>query len=327
MTISTTGFGPMNPNLPAELAHGRSRFADELTRLEKNFLAAVAAVEAAIAKVRRREADLADQEGDLEKSADELDMTEGLVKKSHRLGHHDDPGGRGISTIAYVVLLLVVSFFQFNVDRGSLLVLRLPWSVTEVLAASLVVISVLAAHWSGAIFRRGHHVVDPKTAQGRFEVWVGRATLVGGVLLALMVASVRGLYAGWLSGVLFAVAGVLLFLVMAFASYQHHNGAVDRRNRARRTHRHRQGVVRDADGRLSKARAAYHVSCRNLVRVTRVTVERIDQMILGALDQLLHRDPDAEPPQVPEPAWLAELRRIANGEIPSDLQLDSEARP
>lgn len=326
MTISTTGFGSMNPDLPAELARGRSRFADELTRLEKHYLAAVAEVEAAIAKVHRREADLADQEADLEKASEELGMTEGLVKGSHRLGHHDDLGGRGISTLAYVVLLVVVSFFQFNVDRGSLLVLRLPLAVTEILAASLVVISVLAAHWAGAVFRRGHHVVDPRTAQGSFEMRVGQASVVGGILLALLVAAVRGIYAGWLSGVLFAVAGVVLFLVMAMAAYQHHNGAVDRRNRARRVHRHRQGVVRDADGRLAKARAAYNVSCRNLIRVTRVTVERIDQMILGALDQLRSRDPDAPAPQVPEPTWLADLRRIANGEIPPELRLDSEVR-
>lgn len=309
-----------------ELAHGRSRAADELRKLSKRVQAAYNAVAAAKAKVRKRRDDLADQQVRLADAKAEVDFTHTLVRDPRPSPHPHDQGGRGLSTFAYIALLVVIGYFQFNVDRGSLLVLRLPLGVTEVLALSLVVISILAAHWTGVVWRRSHDM-DPGDAESGQETLLGRTTLAGGIALALVVAAVRGIYAGWLSGVLFAVAGFVLFLVMCFAAYLHHNGAVSRRARSLRSHHRRQRVVRDADSQLAKAEAAYQMACRDLKRVAAGAVERVDQILLAARQRALRRKDATPPPPAADPDSLQELRRMAQGELPPELALDEAAVP
>jgi hypothetical protein len=160
--------------------------------------------------------------------------------------------------------------------------------------------------------KRDREEVGQDLRWGEWAVYI--TSLVGGLSLAIAIATIRAMYAGTLSAVLFLIAGVLLFLLMMYASYLHSKGAVERVERAYRTRQRRQNAVMRAERRLEKARAAYGNACNELIGTCKAITDRIDAVRLAYMRS--HPDETMPPTEAP---WLTDLRTIAAGRIPPEL--------
>lgn len=316
-----TGFGV---DLPHELAHALGQFERELPGLEKAFRKAWRGVERAIPKVRMCRADRGRFARELRRAFGREHAAEARLTDSHPVGHPDDRGRRGLSTVGYVLLVALIAAIEFNIDRGALLVLLLPAGLTSAMAVGLVAVSILAAHTAGRVFRRGHDVADKLTNLGWREVMLGRFAFGGGIALAVAVALIRGYHSGLLAGLLFGVAGTLLFLAMVYAAYLHESGAVDHRNQTRRERRRGERRLVDAEGQQAKAEGRYRQALERLRAAAAHLVGRLDQTVRAGQVTWTANHPEGEAPAWQEPGWLTDRRRVANGEIPDALRVDDD---
>ena len=313
------GFGL---DLPHELVHALAELDRELPGLDATFRKAWKDVERAVPKVRMCRADRRRFDREARAALRHEGVAESRLEASHAVGHPDDRGRRGLSTVGYVLLVALIAAVEFNIDRGALLVLLLPAGLTMALAIGLVAVSILAAHTAGRVFRRGHDVADKLTNLGWREVMIGRLAFGGGIAMALSIALIRGFHSGVLAGLLFAVAGTVGFLAMVYAAYLHESGAVDHRNQTRRERRRAEKRLVDAEGQVAKAEGRYQRALERLRASAAGLVGRVDQIIRAGRVSWTTNHPDQLLPAWQEPGWLTDRRRVANGEVPLVLRLD-----
>lgn len=319
LTPAGGGFGV---DLPHELVHALGELDRELPGLEAGFRKAWKGVDREVPKVRMCRADRRRFLREAKAALRREEAAESRLEASHPVGHPDDRGRRGLSTVGYVLLVALIAAIEFNIDRGALLVLLLPAGLTTALAIGLVAVSILAAHTAGRVFRRGHDVADKLTNLGWREVMIGRFAFGGGIALALSVALIRGFHSGLLAGLLFGVAGTVAFLAMVYAAYLHESGAVDHRNQTRRELRRAEKRWVDAEGEVAKAEGRYQRALERLRASAAGLVGRVDQIIRAGQVSWATNHPDQPLPAWQEPSWLTDRRRVANGEVPPVLRLD-----
>jgi hypothetical protein len=249
---------------------------------------------------------------------------------SHDTAHPEDRGRRGLSTMAYALLLLALWGVNLPIAVATFQVFGESLVFTVLLAVLADAVFLLVADAAGVTLRRAHLSHDVGMALG-VELPLGWSLLLLGVAGALASGWVRWSYlhatgSGFgFGGILFTtILALATFLLATLAAWRHHNPAVARAMLAAR--RRRRADRRAAAARRRLRRAAE--GCAHQVTRRRLMAQRI---VAGADRRLRHVGTAAArvggTTAVHDPVWLSHERLLAHMPVPGGLLQPPETDP
>lgn len=322
MTVQIPGPGPAGP-LPHEYQHAEDELLRRQPRLRRRWLRKRNRAHRSKEKVARDARQVSTSRAE---EAQRQERTEGALQRLRDRGRGTGPDHdveRGLSTAAYVLIMAVVAALQFVIDRGAMLTLLLPLGLTTAAAVFVTAVQLFAAHFAGHLLRREHHSVFPAVNIGRFEIGLGRACLVFGVAIAVVLAVIRAAGGGLLSAVLFALVGVLAFVVAVVASYAYAHDGVAAVDRTRRQQARARRLAAHDMRRLLKSLAAWRAACQAFCSQSTLLCAFVDHAFDAAADSYARNHPEESLPVRPELPWLNEARLASHGVLPGSLDVSN----
>jgi hypothetical protein len=197
--------------------------------------------------------------------------------------------------------------------------------MTEMFAVAMVVATIGAAHIVGSTKRRAHQVVESRAVLGIHELqwqriawWAGHVVVVSAALIRAVAGEGTSPY---LIALLFLAIGVLDYNAATWAAYHHTHPGVKVRKESAKAAREAMKRCEVDLGNLREQVRCWRAAWRRAEAEAQTVAARADELLARdfALWQLAH--PGQKAPVLAEPAWLAEIRRIAAGGLPPELDV------
>lgn len=211
-----------------------------------------------------------------------------------------DQHSRALGSVGMWAILAICVVSDYLVDRGSMLVFRLPLALTESIALLIAVLQTMAAHSVGRLLRRHSEAEDPDTLRHEWrKMWL----LIGFLAVVVLgVAAVRASLGSFVFALVILGAGAVSAVVATVASYLH---ASTRRDALEKTTREVRSSGHQVAGRgkdLLTSEAAVIAAVDSLQAAAATGVAKIE--LVYAANSFT---PDEEPP------WVKEWRAWADG--------------
>ncbi len=223
---------------------------------------------------------------------------------------------RQLPTWALVAGTAIGTGLEWFVDQGALEgLLYLPSMTTKVIALVPVVISVTTAHLYGKYAKRRHLAPDDLLI-GASEIRFGRAMAAVGLAAAVVIGTIRGLLGGPLSGLLFLVASIGLWLAIAYMAYLWESPDESHLKGCERRVRHLDRMIQSTARRKRRHHRRYLTERRTARSAAAGLIETVRHIFRVSFHHF------AEPlDDVAIPEWVKQWFPIADDHLPPSLDI------